>query len=167
MAKNSLGFARSALLGLCICLCSIGRLAAEPVTVFNKARLGSTDYGEMGYVDGSGTFISVVGQRILGAWVDVEFEPDRPKDLNQFTVQMLVPVEDSEEPTFRVEASHLIPVAPGKYRAIVSSKSFNGVVRPGRYSIETFGTNSRGQRVPLSGRLGDDSGFHFIVTSPH
>lgn len=140
--------------------------AKGTVEVFNHAVMGSADFGYMGYTDKDGNFIELTGQKILGGWVDVEFTPAQRRDSKVFTMQMLVPVEGSSELLFTVEAKDLIPIGQGRYRATLTSNEFNGTIRPGRYSIETFGTNADGERVVLRGSLSDSTGFHFIVTKP-
>ena len=70
------------------------------VEVFNPAVVGSSvDYGQMGYVDDDGNFISVAGEKILGAWVEFTFIPETRLDAERFTAQMAVPVlPDSPRP---------------------------------------------------------------------
>ena len=136
------------------------------VEVFNHAVMGSADFGYMGYTDKNGNFIELTGQKILGGWVEVEFAPAKGRDTAVFTMEMVVPVEGSNELLFTVHASDLIPMGRGKYRATLTSNQFNGTIRPGRYSIETFGTDANGERVELHGALSDSTGFHFIVTKP-
>ena len=137
------------------------------VEVFNPAVAGSSvDYGQMGYVDDDGYFISVAGEKILGAWAEFTFIPESRLDAERFTAEMAVPVLDAPGELFRVTASQLIPLGNGRYRATFTSKQFNGTVRTGRYSVEVFGTNASGATVPLHGRLSDDSGFYFSVTRP-
>ena len=137
------------------------------VEVFNPAVAGSSvDYGQMGYVDDDGNFISVAGEKILGAWAEFTFIPESRLDAERFTAEMAVPVLDAPSELFRVTASQLIPLGNGRYRATFTSQQFNGTVRTGRYSVEVFGTNANGATVPLHGRLSDDSGFYFSVTRP-
>jgi len=140
--------------------------AKATVEVFNHAVIGSADFGYMGYTDKDGNFIDVTGQKILGAWVEVEFTPAERRDTKVFTMEMLVPVEGADELLFTVHSKDLIPMGKGRYRATLTSNRFNGIVRPGRYSIETYGTDANGERVALHGALSDSSGFHFIVTKP-
>jgi len=137
------------------------------VEVFNPAVVGSSvDYGQMGYVDDDGNFISVAGEKILGAWVEFTFIPESRLDAERFTAQMAVPVLDAPSELFQVTSSQLVPIGNGRYRAALTSKQFNGIVRTGRYSVEVFGTNANGATVPLHGRLSADSGFYFSVTRP-
>ena len=137
------------------------------VEVFNPAVVGaSVDYGQMGYIDDDGNFISVAGEKILGAWVEFTFIPESRLDVGRFTAEMAVPVLDAPSELFRVTASQLVPIGNNRYRATFTSKQFNGTVRTGRYSVEVFGTNASGATVPLHGRLSADSGFYFSVTRP-
>jgi hypothetical protein len=140
-------------------------VARGTVEVFNHAVMGSADFGYMGY-DEEGHFIDLTGQKILGGWVEVEFTPAGKRDSKVFTMQMLVPVEGPSELLFTVHASDLIPMGHGRYRAALTSNQYNGIIRAGRYSIETFGTNAEGERVVLQGSLSESTGFHFIVTKP-
>jgi len=50
--------------------------------------------------------------------------------------------------------------------ADVTSALFNGTVLDGRFSIETYAVDGDGNSVPLEGKVGAKSGFHFIVTRP-
>lgn len=147
-------------------LSAIGANATLTATVFNRALMGSSNFGAMGYEDKDGNFVEVTGQQILGAWVDVQFTPARRADLVRFTMEMLVPVEGARDVTFRVGSRDLIPTGGGRFRAMITTSQFNGTVRPGRYSIETFGVNANGEHVPLNGQLEDSSGFYFLVTRP-
>lgn len=141
--------------------------ALDAVDVFHQAPpSGSVDFRQMGYTNEHGEFISVVGQRILGAWAEITFDPTRRRDVRQLTIQMVVPVEDAASQMLRVDGSQLIPVGAGRYRAVVTSNLYNGTVRDGRYSIETFGLNAKGERVPVNGTIDLASGFHFIVSRP-
>lgn len=145
-----------------------GTMAANRIVeVFNPAVAGSSvDYGQMGYTDDDGNFISVAGEKILGAWAEFTFIPEGRLDVGRFTAEMAVPVLDAPSELFHVSSSQLVPIGNGRYRATFTSKQFNGTVRTGRYSVEVFGTNAKGETVPLRGRLTDDSGFYFSVTQP-
>lgn len=140
--------------------------AQQTVQIFYKAIVGALDYGQMGYVDESGRWVSLVGQQILGARAEVRFDPQALKDVKRFHMAMLVPVEGARSELFVVDGTQFVPIGDGRYYADITSNLFNGRVRDGRFSIEVHGQNARGETVPLNGTLSSDTGFHYIVTRP-
>jgi hypothetical protein len=140
--------------------------AAKPVEAWYHAVDGSLDYGRMGYTDKDGNFISLVGQTILGGRAEVEFTPTQEADIASFRMAMVVPVTGAQSEYFLVDGTQLVPMGGGRYYADFTSNLFNGVVRDGRFSIETYTLGEDGNPYALHGRMGAKSGFHFIVTRP-
>jgi len=140
--------------------------AAKPVDAFFHAINGSVDYRYMGYTDADGNYVSLAGQAILGARAELQFTPEQEQDLSRLQMAMVVPVSGAQSQYFLVEGSALIPMGHGRYYADVTSALFNGTVLDGRFSIETYALDDAGNPVPLDGKVGAKSGFHFIVTRP-
>jgi hypothetical protein len=140
--------------------------AAKPVEAFYHAINGSVDYRYMGYTDADGNYVSLVGQAILGARAELQFTPDEEQDLSRLRMAMVVPVAGAQSQYFLVEGSSLIPAGHGRYYADLTSALFDGTILDGRFSIETYAIDDAGNTVPLHGKVGAKSGFHFIVTRP-
>ena len=140
--------------------------AAKPVDAYFHAINGSVDFRYMGYTDADGNYVSLAGQSILGARAELQFTPDQEQDRSRLRMAMVVPVSGAQSQYFLVEGSSLIPMGHGKYYADVTSALFNGTVLDGRFSIETYAVDGDGNSVPLEGKVGAKSGFHFIVTRP-
>jgi hypothetical protein len=140
--------------------------AAKPVDAYYHAIDGSVDYRCMGYTDADGNFVCLGGQAILGARAELHFAPDQEQDLSRLRMAMVVPVSGAQSQYFLVEGSSLIPMGHGKYYADMTSALFNGTIVDGRFSIETYAVDDAGNPMPLHGKVGTKSGFHFIVTRP-
>ncbi len=140
--------------------------AAKPVEAWYHAVNGSLDYRAMGYTDKDGNFIVLTGQTILGARAEVQFTPDQETDIASFRMAMVVPVAGAQSQYFLVDGTQLVPMGGGKYYADMTSNLFNGIIVDGRFSIETYTLGADGNAYSLHGKLGAQTGFHFMVTHP-
>lgn len=140
--------------------------AAKAIEAKFHAYSGSLDYRSFGYTGPDGSWISLAGQKILGARAEVQFTPDQEADLASFRMAMVVPVSGAQSQYFLVDGKSLIPMGRGKYYAELTSSQFNGVVVDGRFSIETYTLGEDGNPYALHGKLGPKSGFRYIVTAP-
>lgn len=131
---------------------------------YSVPRMGiSLDYFAMGYSDGDGNFVNLTGNQIVSASVVLDFTPDPGVDITGLHMTMAVPVTGSVSEFFEVGYDDLVEIEPGHYRADFDSSDFNGTIRSGRFSIESYALDGDGNPISVEGLVGADTGFYFTV----
>ena len=126
----------------------------------------SLDYRGIGYTGPDGSFVSLTGEQILSARVEVDFTPEPGVDWSTFHMTMVVPVTGAQSQFFGVDGSQLIETTPGTYHYELTSNDFNGTIVDGRFSVESYGLDADGNPIALAGTLSDTTGFYYTVTLP-
>lgn len=164
MLHTSLHRLAGAVLALCW-LGLAGTAAAETVKVsYLVPKIGSEVlYGTMGYTDEQGSFIDLAGSHIVSSTVTVDFRPARGVDVDSLFMAMSVPVSGAQGNYFVVQGTQLERVGRRHYTYTFTTDEFNGRIEPGRFSVESYGLDADGNPVPLKGRLGASTGFHYTV----
>jgi hypothetical protein len=145
-----------------------GAAHAENVTAtFPIPMVGiALNYGSFGYTPDGGEYTVLTGAEIISSEVSFEFTPETGVDVSDLLVAMVVPVEGAVSEYFAFTGDELTETSPGKYSYKLTTNDHNGIIRPGRFSIETYGLDDEGNPVSLPGVVSGDSAFVFTVAVP-
>lgn len=142
--------------------------ASYPLNRMNVA----LTYGWFGYTDSNENFINLTGYEVTSTRIVVDFVPDPDNDPTMLYVAMLVPVipNDPNSPGYiEILGADLVETPPGSgvYHYEHVTDLLDGVVRAGRFSIETYGIDPVTQEpIALHGSFLPGSGIFFTVDGP-
>lgn len=124
------------------------------------------NYGSFGYTPEGGDYTVLTDAEIISSRVTFKFTPNQGVDPSALVVAMAVPVTGAVSEYFAFDGSDLVQTSPGVYEYSLITNDHNGIIRGGRFGIETYGLDPDGNPVGLPGVVSDDSGFYFTVVVP-
>lgn len=141
---------------------------AELVTAeFPLPRVGiALNYGSFGYTPEGGDYTILTGAEIVSSKVVFDWTPAAGVDPTNLVVAMTVPVENAVSEYFAFTGEDLVETTPGTFRYEFVTNDHNGVIRGGRFGIETYGLDPEGNPITLPGVVNDGSGYYFTVLVP-
>lgn len=149
-------------------LAAAGAAHAETVTAtFPIPMVGiELNYGSFGYTPDGGEYTVLTGAEIISSSVSFEFTPADGVDMSDVHIAMVVPVEGAVSEYFSFGGEDLKQNEPGKYSFSLTTNDHNGIIRPGRFSIETYGLDDEGNPISLPGEVTEGSAFVYTVVVP-
>lgn len=133
---------------------------------YNVWRMGiALSYGNMGYDDEDGNFVSLAGAQITSSRVVLSYTAAPGDDVSAIVMHMDVPVLGAQSAFFEVTGDQLVQTSPGVWQYSLTTDLFNGTVRGGRFGIEAYALDADGNPVGLGGEMSEDTGFYYTVTT--
>jgi len=142
--------------------------SAETVDLFYHVRdIGiSYDYRGMGYAGPDGEYTSLTGANIISSSVILDFTTAPDVDITNLHMQMVVPVLNATSEFFAVLGPDLTQVSPGHYTFSLTTDAYNGEIRDGRFSIESFVLDAQGSPTSIDATVTASTGFYYTVELP-
>ena len=128
-------------------------------------------YGFFGYYDeATDTTYNLTGEEILSVDFTFDFIQEPGTDITTLFGAMLVPViphDPQVSPYLSFGYEDLTELSPGYWHYDFSTNDIAGIIRAGRFSIETYGVDSiTGGPISLPGQVVEGSGWSFTVNAP-